>query len=108
MKQTTMGERLTKWKIFLQSYDYTIIHTAWKNNVFANTLLQIYEKRTPDTEAEIMEDTTINKSFSTLTFLPLSSVPDQYSHLSYPYFTTSIATSSFIVLSSNPDYYHYQ
>jgi hypothetical protein len=28
MKQTTMGERLTKWKIFLQSYDYTIIHTA--------------------------------------------------------------------------------
>jgi hypothetical protein len=68
MKQTTMGKRLTRWKMFLQSNDFTIIYTAGKNNLLADALSKIYEERTADTEAEIMEDPTINKLFSVLTF----------------------------------------
>jgi hypothetical protein len=55
--------------MFLQSYNFTIIHNAGMNNVLADVLLQIYEQRTADTEAEIIEDLTINKLFSALTFL---------------------------------------
>jgi hypothetical protein len=69
MKQTTMGERLTRWKMFLLSYDFTIIYTTGRSNVLADTLSQIYEERTIDTEEEIMEDPTINRSFSALTVL---------------------------------------
>jgi hypothetical protein len=68
MKQTTMGKRLTRWKMFLQSYDFTIIHSVGRNNLLANALSQIYEQRTANTEAEIMKDPTINKSFSALIF----------------------------------------
>jgi hypothetical protein len=39
MKQTTLGKTLTRWKMFLQSYDLTIIHTAGKNNLLADALL---------------------------------------------------------------------
>jgi hypothetical protein len=68
-KQTSMGERLTRWKIFLQSYDFKPIHTAGKNNILGDTLSKSYEKRTDNTEAEIIEDSTIDKSFSALIFL---------------------------------------
>jgi hypothetical protein len=79
-----------------------------KINVLAKVLSQIYEKSTAKTEAEIMEDLTINKSYSALTFLLSSSFPDQYSPLSYPRFATSTATSSSSVLSFDPDYCYYK
>jgi hypothetical protein len=107
VKQTTMGERLTRWKMFLQSYDFTIIYNGGRNNVLADTLSQIYEERTANTKAEIMEDQTINKSFSALTIL-LSPSQDQYLPLSYPHFTTSNTTSSSSVLYSDPGYCNYQ
>jgi hypothetical protein len=55
--------------MFLQSCDFTIIHNAGKNNILADALSQIYEEGIANTEAEILEDPTINKSFSALTFL---------------------------------------
>jgi hypothetical protein len=76
IKQTTIGKRLTIRKIFLQSYDFTIIHTIKKNNILVDMLLKICEKRTANTEEEIMEDPTINKSSSALTFLLLSPSPN--------------------------------
>jgi hypothetical protein len=103
-----MGKRLTRWKMFSQSCDFTIIHTAGKNNVVANVLSQIYEERTANIEVEIMEDPTINKSISALTSLLIPSSPDQYSPLSYPRFTTSNATSSSSIFSSNPGYCNYK
>jgi hypothetical protein len=103
-----MGERLTRWKMFLQSYDFTIIHTVGKNNILIDILSQMYTERTANTEAEIMEDSTINKLFSALTLLLSPPSPDQYSPLSYPHFTTSNATSSSSVLSSHSGYCNYQ
>jgi hypothetical protein len=38
MKQTTMGKRLTRWKVFLQSQDFMIIHTTGKNCLLTDTL----------------------------------------------------------------------
>jgi hypothetical protein len=108
MKQTTLGERLTRWKMFLQSCDFTIIHTAGKNNVLADALSRIYEERTTNTQAEILEDPTINKLFSTLTFQLTPPSRDQYSPLSYPRFTTSNTISSSSVLSSEPGYCNYK
>jgi hypothetical protein len=108
MKETTMGERLPKWKMFLQSYNFTNIHTTGKHNVFADVLQRIYEGSTANTEAEIMEDPTINKSFSTLTFLLSLSFPDQYSPLLDPHFASSNVTSCSSVLSSNLDYYYHK
>jgi hypothetical protein len=75
MKLTTIGKRLTRWRMFLQSYDFTIIYTAGRNNVLTGALSQIYKERTSNTEAEIIEDPTINKSFSALTFLLSSLSP---------------------------------
>jgi hypothetical protein len=108
MEQTTMGKRFTRWKMFLQFYDFTIIHTAGKNNVLTDVLSRIYEERTANTEAEIMEDSTINELFSTLILLLSPPFPDQYSLLSYPWFTTSNTTSLSLVLSSDPSYCNYQ
>jgi hypothetical protein len=48
MKETTMGKRITNWKMFLQSNDFTIIHTTRKNNILVNVLSRIYEERTAD------------------------------------------------------------
>jgi hypothetical protein len=89
---------------FLQSYDFTIIHTAGKNQILINKLSRIYEKRTADTEAEIMEDPTINMSFPALTFPLISSSPDKYSPISYPHFTSGNTTSSSTGLPSDPNY----
>jgi hypothetical protein len=36
--QTTMGKRLTRWKIFLPTYDFTIIHSTGKNNTLIDEL----------------------------------------------------------------------
>jgi hypothetical protein len=72
--------------MFLQSYDFTIIHTAGKNNVLTNVPSGIYEERTADTEAVVMEDQTINKSFSALIYLISPSSSDQYSSLFIPSF----------------------
>jgi hypothetical protein len=38
MKQTTMGQRLTRWKMFLQSYNFTMIHTTERKDLFTDTL----------------------------------------------------------------------
>jgi hypothetical protein len=107
IKQTTMGKWLTRWKM-LEVYNFIIIHTVGKNNMLIDILLQIYEERTADTEAEIMKDPTINKSFSALTFLLSPPSPDQYSPLSYACFTTSNTISSSSVLSSDPDWCNYE
>jgi hypothetical protein len=71
-------------------------------------LSRIYKKRTANTEEEIREDLTINKSFSVLTFSLSSSSPDQYSPLSYPHFAISNATLFSSVFSSHPDYCHFE
>jgi hypothetical protein len=71
MKQTTMGKRFTRWKMFLQFFDFTIIYTVGKNIVLTDTLSGISEERTAYTEVKIMEDPTINKLFSALTHLLL-------------------------------------
>jgi hypothetical protein len=59
-------------------------------------------------EAEIMENPTINKSFSALKFLLSTSSLDQYTPLVYPHYTTSNTTSLSSILSSNPDYCYYK
>jgi hypothetical protein len=55
-----------------------------------------------------MEDQTINRLFSVLTFLLLPTSSDQYSPLLYPDYTTSNTTSPFLILSSDPSYCYYK
>jgi hypothetical protein len=93
--------------MFLQSYDFTIIHSLRKN-ILVNTQLRIHEKRTIDTEEKIMKVPTINKLFSTFTFLLTLLSTGQYSFLSFPDFTTSNTTFFSSVLISDSDYCHYK
>jgi hypothetical protein len=44
--------------------------------MLADVLSQIYEERTANTEAEIMEDPTVNKPFSVLRVQQSSPFPD--------------------------------
>jgi hypothetical protein len=94
--------------MILQYYDLTIIHTAGKNNILTDARSRIYEERTVNIEAGIMEDPTINKSFSALTFQLLLSSQDLYLPLSYPHSTTSNAIFYPLVLSSDPGNYYYK
>ena len=59
MRQTNLGNRLTRWRMFLQHYDFTIVHTAGKDNALADALSRIYEERDAESEAELMADPTI-------------------------------------------------
>jgi hypothetical protein len=47
MKETTIDRRLTGWKLFLQSYNFTIIQTAEKNNILIDILLGFMRRELP-------------------------------------------------------------
>jgi hypothetical protein len=47
--------------MFLQFYDFTIIHTVGKNNILTAGLSRIYEERMVNTEEKIIEDSTRNE-----------------------------------------------
>jgi len=45
LSQTNLHYRQTRWTMFLQSYDFDIIHRPGKDNVLAEALSRIYEER---------------------------------------------------------------
>jgi len=44
LSQTNLPYHQTRWRMFLQSYDFDIIHRPGKNNVLADALSRIYEE----------------------------------------------------------------
>jgi hypothetical protein len=73
MKQVNLGNRLSRWRMFLQGYDFTIVHTAGKDNILADALSRIYEEREPESNTELLEDPTISTQQSFLASSPPSS-----------------------------------
>jgi len=45
LSQTNLTYHQTRWRMFLQSYDFDIIHKPGKDNVLADALSRIYEER---------------------------------------------------------------
>jgi hypothetical protein len=64
MKQVNLGNRLSRWRMFLQGYDFTIVHTAGKVNVLADVLSRIYQKREAESSTDILTDPTISAYLS--------------------------------------------
>ena len=50
LSQTNLPYRLTRWRMYLQSYDFDIIHIPGKDNVLADALSRVYEEREASTE----------------------------------------------------------
>jgi len=45
LSQKNLPYRQTRWRMFLQSYDFNIIHRPGKHNVLADALSRIYQER---------------------------------------------------------------
>ena len=57
LSQTNLPYRQTRWRMYLQSYDFDIIHRPGKNNVSADTLSRIYEEQEASTEMTLVDPT---------------------------------------------------
>lgn len=55
-RQTKIGSRLLRWKIFLSEYDFKIIHTPGRNNHVANCLSRIPNKLEPKSIPELIKE----------------------------------------------------
>jgi hypothetical protein len=108
MQQTTMGQRLTRWKTSLSFNTFIILHITGKNNILIDILLRIYEERTANSVEELTEDLTINKFFSAFTFQLTLSLLDNYSPCLHPDYTSNNVIFSSPVLTYDPDCCHYQ
>ena len=75
LKLVNLRNRLSRWRMFLQGYDFTIVHTAGKDNVLTDALSCIYEEREPESSAELLVDPTISAQTSAL------ACPSQTTHL---------------------------
>src|SRR5688500_249321 len=83
--------------MFLQSYDFTIVHTSRKNNILADALSRIYEEQEPDTNMEYLIDPTLKEDLNS----PQTSMVEQLQQFSRPPATLRRTTAS---LSDYSDY----
>src|SRR5207253_11139708 len=91
LSQTNIPYRQTRWRMFLQSYDFDIIHMPGKNNVLADALSRIYEE-TPASQEEILIDPTEKKTIKDPSSA-MSKVTKHYLHLVKPYLADSSSSS---------------
>ena len=57
VSQTNLPCRQRRWRIFFQSYDFNIIHGPGKDNLLADTLPRIYEKREASADMILVDPT---------------------------------------------------
>ena len=57
LSQTNLPYRLTRWRMYLQSYDFDIIHMPGKDNVLADALSSVYQEREASTEMTLVDPT---------------------------------------------------
>ena len=57
LSQTNLPYRQTRWRMFLQSYDFDIIHRPGKDNVLADALSRIYEEREASADMILVDPT---------------------------------------------------
>jgi len=55
--QTNLPYRQTRWRMFLQSYNFDIIHKPGKDNVLADGLSRIYEEREASADMILVDPT---------------------------------------------------
>ena len=70
LSQTNLPYRLTRWRMYLQSYDFDIIHILGKDNVLADALSRVYEEREASAEMILVDSTekkNIKGPFSAMT-----------------------------------------
>jgi len=70
LSQTNLPYHQTRWSIFLQSYDFDIIHKPAKDDVLADTLARIYEKQEASSDMILVDPTekkAIKGSYSAMT-----------------------------------------
>ena len=70
LSQTNLPYRQTRWRMFLQSYDFDIIYRPGKDNVLADTLSRIYEEREAGSDMILVDSTekkAIKGSYSAMT-----------------------------------------
>ena len=57
LSQTHLPYRPTRWRMYLQSYDFDIIHIPGRNNVLADALSRVYEEREASAEMPLVDYT---------------------------------------------------
>jgi len=57
LSQTNLPYHQTRWRMFLQSYDFNIIHRPGKDNVLADALSRIYEEREASADMILVDPT---------------------------------------------------
>ena len=70
LSQTNLPYRLPRWRMYLQSYEFDIIHISGKNNVLADALSRVYEEREASAEMTLVDPTekkNIKGPYSTMT-----------------------------------------
>ena len=55
LSQTNLPYRQTRWRMYLQSYDFDIIHRPGKDNVLAVGLSRVYEEREASAEMTLVD-----------------------------------------------------
>ena len=57
LSQTNLPYRQTRWRMYLQSYDFDIIHKPGKENVLADALSRVYEEQEASAEMTLVDPT---------------------------------------------------
>ena len=57
LSQKNLPYRQTRWRMFLQSYDFDIINRPGKDNVLSDTLSRIYEEREVSADMIVVDPT---------------------------------------------------
>jgi len=55
LSQTDLPFGQTRWGMYLQSFDFDIIHMPGKDNILADALSSIYEERTAESD-QVLDD----------------------------------------------------
>jgi len=89
LSQTNLPYRQTRWSMFLQSFDFDIIHRPGKDNVLADALPRIYEAREASANM-ILVDPTEKKAIKE----PYSAMTSSVKHNPYFAHTLDLITES--------------
>jgi len=57
LSQTNLPFRQRRWRLYLQSFDFNIIHMPGKDNILADALSRIYEERPADSDQVLVDPT---------------------------------------------------
>jgi len=77
LSQTNLPYRQKRWKMFLQCYDFDIIHRPGKDNVLADALSRIYEEHEASADM-ILVDPTDKKAIKNLYSAMTSSIKHNF------------------------------